>query len=1777
MPYNNTNTQSTTPQVQPKSFNDALDVFSNQFTPVEKLHGLLSLPLNPVLHPLKTIKGTFEAYSKVASIPLAIYSGNVNKVPGIISGDEEFSGRDVLTQLQGNPPTGILGSLEGFGIDVASDPFVGVFKAPEEAAEVMSKSIHHMAAPGFAQIVQKFGVWEKLARLTGTGTGSGMDISAIHSPATIAAANPEQSIVQNIEDVKAQLLKESQQAQAKAMQESLAKDPATDPLQSTPISVTDELGNESKYIHNIYNFTNGQHRLVEHAIAKEGTELTADALKDLVTRQTAVDTAELNRISALQRERRYAKYQLDEISKIFDPQKYLESHSEEVQASETQQLIQALQAEIYKQGGYAKVSKTNSKLIREYNELLETGTNTTSDFPIDQFNDTYLKLKASDDSAIVNAMKQIKDTITVKRGSVNKVYSPINLRRNKYGKGSFTLRTQPLVSTEFGMVPMKDYRKNPAAFNTALSTNADRLEYGLNKLLEEYTPDERTIQEYTSNREYSSPEAKEAHIKELRDKMFNAKLGEDFLGTTEADKLRNSVIDDIQRQTINYTGQYDPDSLYEDIDGFYGEELFTEIAPLLEKFPLDLLVKIKDMGIADVIEQTDLSYQVKKITQVDPMKEAFKRGFVEQTDTPSVYRVLRTWTLPHTLKPEIPLLEIFSPSRMKQVVTQAASTDVVKKLVNEGHAHIAKQFQEFLHSAVNLEARKVQGKFQALNNMISDAYRSVDKKELLTDTITQGDISQGWSLSSKDSFSILDDILQPLKQANTDTGFWTTINATKTHIPNFMTKGYLPKSLHKLVSSQTFKAGDTISVMLDRADISEGGMIKPHGSINTPDWDMSGVDLFRGAKDAEPVKAEAVENTPIEPVADPLPAWIQEYTEHMSLSDTQSKIKQNLETIPAVKSDPKLVAESVQLEAYTQAVVKDETITKIASRMLNDNIQETHQAIEMQLGAEQLKRFMGIRQKNVTAFDYIKTDLKDTLSDITEYVEQKVINPKLAAKLRYRVTSKAVQKFYKDYTIKIDGKNLSRELIHRSHTLAVPSVQLHPILQEYATELNSQIGHDVFTFETLDDPNAHVGVLRADTLFLEKDDEAFEALEQWHKDNQAGTNGFRDIEINIQKEQKPFSDPILNRLVDNLHKSMIRANKEMLSRLNFANLNDQVTFTPETFFPHALKSFPKSKYDKSGKILKKVDISFDTMVDDSNIQLSGYFKHKFNQVGAFSSTTYGRSVLGTPFDFKIIIDGKQTQLFTSNPLSAYKHMYGSAFAAHENLRVAQEIMFHPQFALNNLKITDMPQDAIANFDIMIPVRNQTGGLINMKTHSPTKANLKRFKSKGYLVSKPISAEARSLMKYQILSSKAPAFSWMSKNIIGPFKRGVLLNLGFPIGNAGDMLYKTLATTPFNKWSDYHKNLASSYKILSSHEKIFRKYASLRQRGGMGRRLYETSFTHFCRDIIKYLESDSRYVPEWNKAEDGKQLIYLGTRGDKNQLNEHYNALMYEIYTSLPTATSNQRAIMLEEGKVLKDRRDEEFAKFLQSKTQNAFGRMMNKVTTDNPIAEKIGNFNENLENAFRFTQFATDTNLSKDTIRDVIKNPDQLFLANEMIKFNHMHFAEMTGDAVWASTIVPFWQFPVKNAVWWAKFIADKPQLAAQVNSFKKEMWGDDDTTFWANLGAVPVTDGLTFRGVPGLGSYSSLAVGLDNPTDLVGNRLSPILRPFLSSNGGTYKSYSLEDRGSHQDSIIQSLIHGTNPLEGNIQAGLNFLSQPSVQHGAPSVLGQDKSHKTNK
>lgn len=841
--------------------------------------------------------------------------------------------------------------------------------------------------------------------------------------------------------------------------------------------------------------------------------------------------------------------------------------------------------------------------------------------------------------------------------------------------------------------------------------------------------------------------------------------------------------------------------------------------------------------------------------------------------------------------------------------------------------------------------------------------------------------------------------------------------------------------------------------------------------------------------------------------------------------------------------------------------------------VIRRTIESDAEAVAFNLGADSLSGFIAITEGTHKAGTKALNNLKSTYEALDKHVMHITSgNIKKAKALKYKINDSAVRHMYRNFKEVINGEDIANELIKRNftlvaHTTTSPSAKKY--LMTLADDLNSQIGADLFKFEKIN--KQPIVKLKLNTTKLQEEG-MMEILDNWISDGINGTKGFKNYQFDINVKQKDVSKEhlgIRNAIVE----SMTLANKEMIDIFKFAKLNDQIKYTEKDFFPHAKRSFGLPENE---------GILNEDLVEKENMATANYFKRRHKLSGAFSSVANDRSIIGTPFDFNIKVRGKTENFFTTNPINAYQHMFTTAFAEHTNLRIAREIMFSDKYAIKNLVIENLPETAVADFDITVPVRDKNGGLLKIKTYAPTQSNIEKFSNNGYLTYKAVSSETRALLKYENLTANSPAYKWFIKNIISPFKSGVLKNLAFPIGNAGDMAFKTWAGKDFKRLPEYLKNVAASNRVHLSHEAAMRDYATLRS-GKFGYMLHDTTGIHFLVDQLNFIEGRSKadWITKLSKEENVKWIAKLKTKvGNTEEINKLYNALAFERYASLPTSTTRQRQILLEQARVKSSRISgtprekelEDFKKWLRSHNEHPIGRALNKITRDNALAERIDNYNETLENRMRFSQVAMDMDFSKEGIRSTLKNKDKHYAVTQMIKWNHMHFSEMPGNAIWATAIMPFFQFPVKNAVWWTRLLGTKPYLAAQVDSLRKELWSDEGSdTFWAKLGGMPIGDHTVFKGIPGMGSLATFGMAVDTPLDMMGGRLNPILRPMFSDNGKKYNSYSVADREKHDDSILAAMLHGINPLESNIQAGLNFISHPSLIGLAPSVLKENK------
>lgn len=208
---------------------------------------------------------------------------------------------------------------------------------------------------------------------------------------------------------------------------------------------------------------------------------------------------------------------------------------------------------------------------------------------------------------------------------------------------------------------------------------------------------------------------------------------------------------------------------------------------------------------------------------------------------------------------------------------------------------------------------------------------------------------------------------------------------------------------------------------------------------------------------------------------------------------------------------------------------------------------------------------------------------------------------------------------------------------------------------------------------------------------------------------------------------------------------MLSANNEYRKMMDFANLGDKVKFDTNNFFPHT-------------PVYRGPDEDSIKFLDDGATQLGDFFKRKHKLSGTFSSTIYNRSILASPYEAKFSNKkGKRLNFFSMNPESVYTNLFTSSFAAHENLRLSREIIFNDRYKIKNLGEFVLPETAIADFDILIPQYSKIGGLVKIRKYAPTEANIKKFANHGFLQPKSVTAEVRSLLSYENITAKSPAF------------------------------------------------------------------------------------------------------------------------------------------------------------------------------------------------------------------------------------------------------------------------------------------------------------------------------------------------------------------------------------------------------------------------------------
>lgn len=1746
------------PLPEKRDFNDVFDVLSDQFTPVEKLTGIASLPFNPVLHPIKTVKGVFETYNKLASIPLAVYSGNIDKISGIVSGDEEFSGKDVIGQMEGDPEIhGIIPSLEGLALDIATDPFIGAVRLPEEMAKLGNQITLQAAAPGLPQAFKQLGAHAWITRWTGVGLGKdakgvmvkqSMELPAHERAAALDELSKQQEI---IDSHKAQL-------------ESLQQDIKT--TKENPIHIPTAEGKDTIYINSPKNFIEGQ-------FADQG-----DYVKNIYREsgQSEIDYKELQYMGSNQREHKSLNTAIDHFSELV---RLTEEGKAMKVAQEAEELkINQDKAAFWKElqdWGMNNPGATESQINEKEMDLLVKYTSQSDvGFHVSDAVNLYFNRPVHD----IPVYRYLKKDTAGLPGKI-KTYGKLTIEPSKSGKTVKMINDGFYIDTPLGPVPTEKFWKNPAKYNMPYQDNIEIFEKYLYTPISEF---EQYAAEAGSNTKLKTQfastnsisekanvevnrlshflfESPEESWKGLNNKNPTVEEFSNWLDNADNDiqkslrpwwqmkleMIHTNIVDSLMmNQYKAHLKKYGIEAINMEhfaVDEDYARELAEHYMSYLDGYDLKRVSLMADnttwQSAYDTLFQPEQAVVKTTIPsgRSSQITNRLTRNKLIEREYGGTFKVKKPFVIAKGLKPKFKLYTAYPQEVIDNFYHQLISSNAYTFFA-ETHPEISNSLDELFKHYSNGNY----GKFRSvlMNDVINPITNLV---------ANENKRAKDLGLEVNSLMELLDHEVQKLDEIGKSEIFqifdhWESI------APNWVFEGAnpkLPEGFSDMFRYEQFTTNMKISNYLDDAGVYAAKQAKLAEEAKA--LEAKGVsDLLPTAKVAE-----------VKEVAEVKQIALKEATKIKSISDSPI-----VKIIPAKDLAERFGNEHTQRrlkELYTELAKTEsnldeaiETMTTLEGQydaMISAHKLEVDKMVS-NLNAMQLESFVQTRRDTVSAFTEHYKKIEQAMMDIEDYAYR--TDKGKAKKIIYKLQAHSIKQIYKDKKVILEGKTLLRDLMNSNFTLAGHfNPKETKQLQDLADRLNEDIGIEgLFKLRSPGNPNPSLRIFELDRtlIYAEKgkhNEAVLKRLSEFIKANKE--TEFPRVELDASyKGSIAKLNETEQSLVDNLGKARLETNQKLKEFAEMAGLGDQFGDI-EGYFPHSLVNY---KGDRVDEIVRSGGI-----VSAYNSEIANKLKRELGMTGTLSSSASAKAIVGNPLEFEInIINGDRTitkkKMFSINHKTAYSKALSSAFANHERLRITQDILLNEANKVSNLNIVDLPHEAIASTDILIPVYNKKK-LVKFRKYAPTPANVEKYAQHGYMVDKTVSSEIRTMLMYENTIAQSTGAKWMMTNIIHNFKNGVLLNLGFPLGNGGDMWFKTLSSTPFKDWGHYHKNLASAWSSLSAHENHMRAYATVKEATGA---LHNTSYYEYLNDMHEFLNNGKK--ASWMTQEVETHLSHRLTQVKEGTpvLQDLNKAIAYEMYTALPTATTNYReALQAINNEAEKKGKDIDFTVWLKNVYQSKLGKALSYVSTDNFMANNFHKFNEKLENMMRFTDMMTQQG---QTIGAEFKavSIDQQWMSNELLKFNHMHFSEMPGDAVWLSAIMPFWQFPVKNAVWWGKFIAKKPQFAAQISRVKKSFWDDDSDSFWAKLGSLPLTDNLVLRGIPGLGSYQSFAMGLDSPVDMFGNRLSPIIRPFTTTDGKKYKAYSF-DRQPHEDNLLKAWLHGMNPIEGNIQYGLNLVS----------------------
>lgn len=672
--------------------------------------------------------------------------------------------------------------------------------------------------------------------------------------------------------------------------------------------------------------------------------------------------------------------------------------------------------------------------------------------------------------------------------------------------------------------------------------------------------------------------------------------------------------------------------------------------------------------------------------------------------------------------------------------------------------------------------------------------------------------------------------------------------------------------------------------------------------------------------------------------------------------------------------------------------------------------------------------------------------------------------------------------------------------------------------------------------------------------------------------------------------------------LDDLFNQSQNFSQNLSKTLGFTNFNDN-------YFKHALNDSEESqKY--LGEIYKKLGIDTDALEDVTSL-ITQDLKLK----GTFGSLPYTRSLRGNIYRYN-----SRAPVFSTDLVDIIRSTYTKGMMDNTNFQTYLDLFENGNFLINQYAKT--PDDLKRILFAKDGFGEYTGNLTNMSLIAAKKndagkligfTEFDKFSDKGLqqalsnpntiLVPTESVAHLQSIVKKDAkMSNKWYAF--FNRNLVLPWKFGILSNPGFLVGNYSDAYFKQ-ALTMSRKYgtsiTEELTNVLDCNRIVNvlnnKFSDVYTKYVNAVPNINV---MFKNPASILANNASKKAFIDFLNGPEVNKV--------LNSR-DKD-------IVQLFMYMNNVQSTTMFKDVSGELNEINKSRFNEPKSK-LERILMGTKGSADEHIGlfTNNPIADKFMDTSETIENTFRSGMILNDLRHKGYTSQDIIdllnlnpvleksvKQKLDIDVANAINTMNTANFSyDATGPLIDTMAYVQtFPTFYLKNIAYWLGVMVENPQIIDNILSVQQGLWQNTNTTkdqFKAEAkGRGAITVGTQsgqklsnfFKGIykpSPLNSMFSAFNSLNNPIEDFMQRLKPPLRlttyPIQDNENVRYRPYSTNQyernikRNDRNFNPLQYAVHSYNPYERVINTYLRTpgklaKGQAQLSDILPSIFQPD-------